>query len=392
MGGILCYLANITKDEAQFVKAAKHFKESGKNILDILVFSIKDIDFINPEITLYPLLDMDTEDGRFFRDTTKSITEGINAYKKAYILSISIISKLYVNNMNEKSVAHYREKSISQKLLLGESKFRLNNINYSNDLTEGRILLDYLFANKKEEPNKSESIMEYIAFASCFMFNHNSLNQFRLYGKENDVEGTGLSLVFRDSFFSKEAQMPLMQSGDNSVEEKDDGKKYTLFRCIYIDPNTQRVITVGQKEAHLFYGGENNNIPTIETKIKNHQVYIGTVTENISIELKQLKELVCDLDQTVIEQLLMNLRYLVKDSNYKEEQECRIIKILPSNDCNIKIDKEKKRKYVEYAPLVSKYIEKIYFGPKASGIEEFKSILSNNNLNIPIEKSKNILA
>jgi hypothetical protein len=109
-------------------------------------------------------------------------------------------------------VAHYREKTISQKMLLfdEDSNFRLNAINYSNDPTEGKILFDYLFEKDKRPIDESLN-REYGAFAGCFIFNHDSLNQFRLYGKENGTKGTGLSLVFRNSFFNEEAKMAMKQ-------------------------------------------------------------------------------------------------------------------------------------------------------------------------------------
>jgi hypothetical protein len=35
------------------------------------------------------------------------------------------------------------------------------------------------------------------------MFNHENLNQFRLYGKENQEEGTGISIVTKGNFANK---------------------------------------------------------------------------------------------------------------------------------------------------------------------------------------------
>jgi len=67
-------------------------------------------------------------------------------------------------------------------------------------------------------------------------------------------EKTGLSLVFKNDFFSKEAEMAMKQSkmkDSNSKEEK-----YALFRCIYIDPETQLVVTVGYKEEYLLYSDD----------------------------------------------------------------------------------------------------------------------------------------
>ena len=114
--------------------------------------------------------------------------------------------------------------------------------------------------------------------------------------------------------------------------------------------------------------------------------------------MEKLKKIVEKLNPNVIEQLLINLRYLIKHVAFKEEQECRIIKILPLAHKDINPDKEDpdvkdyKIMYVKYEPQVFKHVEEIYFGPKATGIELFQDFLINNNLDIPVKRSKNYLA
>jgi hypothetical protein len=298
-------------------------------------------------------------------------------------------------------VAHYREKTISQKLLFEEeesedSKFRLNAINYSNDPTEGKILFDYLFKEEKRPANESLN-REYGAFAGCFIFNYDSLNQFRLYGKEDGrEEGTGLSLVFRNNFFSKEAKMAIKQQKIEDGNTDKEEEKHALFRCIYIDPETQRVETVGHKEEYLFYRGKNKGKKNedIDKKITDYRKYIKGITESVRKEMENLKELVQGLNPVIVGQLLINLRYLTKHIAFKEEQECRIVKIYHLNDekIEIKTSDDFKQIYVEYKPRVSSYVEKIVFGPKATGMELFQDILTHKRLNILCVRSKNPLA
>jgi hypothetical protein len=45
-----------------------------------------------------------------------------------YIISMFIINQLYVNDENEKLVAHYREKNISQKMVVGATLLRKVNL------------------------------------------------------------------------------------------------------------------------------------------------------------------------------------------------------------------------------------------------------------------------
>jgi tetratricopeptide (TPR) repeat protein len=387
-GVALYYLAKINSDETLFNEAVNYFEKSKKDILYILVyFDNEDREYIFKKEILNLLLDLETVDGQFFKKITKNIDKNkLKEYKKAYILSISIISQLHINNSNEKLVAHYRDKIISQKLIFDDSKFRLNAINYSNDPKEGRTLLDYFYEKEKAEYGYKEEI-KYGAFAGCFTFNHNSLNQFRLYGKEKSMEGTGLSLVFSKKFFSEDVKNPTELPTTENKNLKSKGARYALFRCIYIDP-AQRVETVGQKEEYLFYRKEDKN--TIK-EYHEYKKYISNIVEIVRKEMEILKKLIKNLDPAIIGQLLINLRYLSKHIAFKEEQECRIVKIYNLNDKKIKINNDFKQMYVKYNIKVSNHIKKIYFGPKADGMELFQDILRQKGLIIPCEKSNNPL-
>jgi len=388
-GEALFQLYKIKQDESIASEASKCFEESKKDILEILAFLDKENreHIIQTEI-LYSLLDLDSDEGQFFKDTTKRITEKeeLRKYKRAYIYSVFIISLLHINNENEKLVSHYLSKTVLQKMMFAVSKFRLNAINYSNDPKEGKTLLDYLFGI--QSPAKEALNTDYSVFASCFTFNYDSLNQFRLYGKEDGKEGTGLSLVFRDSFFDKEAKLALKQlkTEDNQLPKEE---KYALFRCIYIDPETQRVETVGYKENNLFYREKNQE----DTKDKSeaYRTYINDLTNEVIKKMSELKEMIKELDPTIVGQLLINLRYLTKHVAFKEEQECRIVKIYRLTNEKITTSDDFKQLYVDYLHIPN-HIEKIYFGPKATGMELFQDITKHKGLNIPFEKSKNPLA
>lgn len=340
-----------------------------------------------------PLLNYDTYDGLFFKTATISEKnkEKLERYKEVYMLSIFIISLLHVHHIKhvdieaEKLVAHYAKKLVAQKMLFDDSRFRLSSINYANDPTEGKILLNYLLG----KDNQTETLdTGYRAFVGCFTFNHDSLNQFRLYGKEADKECTGVAIVFRDSFFSNKAEMAMKSEKEKenvSLEEK----KHALFRCIYIDPVTRRVETVGHKEDYLLYREDNDN----QEKINKYKDYINNIVDNVKCKMEELQKIVKSLDSQIIEQLLINLRYLTKHIAFKEEQECRILKIY-----DIIKDKDKIKRSEDYKQMyinnlnISNHVEKIYFGPKASGIELFQDMQKHNKLNISCERSKNPFA
>ena len=395
-GQILYQLYKTKKEESFLIEKAKYFIQSQKDILLILVLlKEEDIEQIIQTKILHPILDSDTNDGRFFKEKTKSIKDEkeLDKYKDIYILSNFIISLLHVTDKNEKLVAHYTKKIVLQKMLLGGSKFRLNAINYSNDPTEGKTLLDYLFG--EECPAKEKLNAGYCAFAGCFTFNHDSLNQFRLYGKEDDKEGTGVSIVFRKRFFHEEAKMALAQEISDEAIEKKEETTHALFHCIYVDPDTKRVETIGHKETYLFYREDEKNT---DKKVNEYNAYITDVTKKIREKMEELKRLVQEVikddnDKTIIGQLLINLRYLTKHIAFKEEQECRTVKIYRlNNEEKVKTTDDFNQMYVEYDLPVRDYIDKIYFGTKVSGIELFQNIMTHNNIHIPYEKSKNPLA
>ena len=68
------------------------------------------------------------------------------------------------------------------------SAFRLNTINNVNDPSEGQLLLNYLKGVKETSFYAPDFDEKLHAFVSCFTFNHDSLNQFRLYGKQDNMK------------------------------------------------------------------------------------------------------------------------------------------------------------------------------------------------------------
>jgi len=282
-------------------------------------------------------LDSNNNGGAFFNEAIKNLSDEqkvfLDIYKEVYIRSVFIISLLHVDDQNEEYVAQYREKYVSQILLFSDddkiNKFRLNAIDFSNDLSEGKTLLEFIYGKEKRPSDEELNIEEYEAFASCFVFDYDSLNLFRLYGKESDKEGTGLSLVFKDTFFNKEPKMALSSpksdfynvNNNNSTKEE----KSALFRCIYIDPNPKTehsVVSVGRKDKYLFYR-ENKG-----EDYENYNKKMNNIIDRIREEMTNLKDKAEKLDPAIVGQLLINLRYLVKHVAFKDEQECRIVKIL----------------------------------------------------------------
>ncbi|MDR1115659.1 MAG: hypothetical protein LBL33_05860 [Tannerella sp.] len=96
----------------------------------------------------------------------------------------------------------------------------------------------------------------------------------------------------------------------------------------------------------------------------------------------------------IIDTLLINLRYLTKDSSFKEEQECRIIKIERIDSKHISENfemedydlDEKEQIYIDYLDM-TKYIDVIYYAPKAfklddPNLQQYRDLLRKNRLRI----------
>src|SRR5690606_1925716 len=105
------------------------------------------------------------------------------------------------------------------------SSFRLNTINNVNDPSEGHLLVNYLKDIRENSFYAPDFDKKLHAFISCFTFNHDSLNQFRLYGKEDDKEASGVSLVFNKGFFQTNNSLGGLSflSLDNNITHADRG-------------------------------------------------------------------------------------------------------------------------------------------------------------------------
>ena len=320
----------------------------------------------------------------FFNRTTINYVEKED-YAAIYIQSLEIIARLKVKD-EEMPISHYTKIHVSEEMLFKSSPFRISSIHTNNDLKEGNTLFHYLFADKE----MSTQIEEYGAFTGCFLFNNDSLNPFRLYGKTDDKEGTGISISFNEKFFNKDVIAPLnthIASISTAINKKKKKKlpdithssdseskepeRKPLFRCIYIDLETKEkdVVSLGQKEKSVFKReGKTDN------DYNKYKQTIDEMQEEIIKALKELREQAQKLDAAIVYKLLLNLRYLVKHAAFKEEQECRIIEIKKFTDKDIK-ENENGCFYMDYLKLTPENVEKICFGPKAEDIDQFKQHL-----------------
>ena len=316
----------------------------------------------------------------------------------------------------ESQVAHYSRASTAFTLLEKKRKdqkpshFRLSTIRGVNDPTEGLVLRDYW-----EQQGISETIHtnDTATFVSCFTFNHDSLNQFRLYGKEDGREATGVSLVFKKEFFSDQSDTlefiaapsidppsKLGQDSSKETEKPENNKligKSTLYRCIYLDPETG-YCTLAQRDKSTFYREDKDKetaegnwieyskkISEIEESFKDHLFDNNdSILEKLKTIFKDPNEYGVEEKQKILETvrfILLPLQYLVKHIAFQEEQECRIMYTTHLHDEKIRHDWEKQWMYVEYKEKVLPHIDKIWLSPGAAKYQDFFRILLDKGEN-----------
>ena len=247
----------------------------------------------------------------------------------------------------ERQVAHYTKPEVLFNLLKNKpSDFRLNVVDFMNDPTENQVLTDWLGIN-------TENNNEIKTFLASFSFNHNSLNQFRLYGNENNIVGSSISLVFNKKFFGDDikrsinpasinyffnnadfglaindsaksgvATMGLNNSNENLNQKSDNTRNdlnensdpknsetvaeknitssvgsLPLFRCLYFDPKSG-YISIAKRNKYSFYLEHQSDSPeNIDAKwnnylhLLNEEEKINTVRE----KLQQIEEIIHSL-------------------------------------------------------------------------------------------------
>ena len=332
----------------------------------------------------------------------------------------SIIQTLFISSYggiageNPLKVAHYTRPSIARVLIAGEedkaSSLRLNTVKNTNDPTEGKVLYGYLHKScgllsgvlDAEQESDSQALA---AFISCFTFNHDSLNQFRLYGKEGGLEASGVSLVFGKRFFSAADPFAIMTAApeqedftaNNTIEDSRPGQpdkttqkkldKLPLYRCIYLDPQSGYV-SIAHRDKVTFYAeawygkktaAHQDICKEAEKRWKKYQNEINKLAKKAKKDLstlsKKIKAVAKDAENDVLQTLvfiLQPLRYLVKHVAFQEEQECRMVYIGDLlKDERIHTEWENNQMYLEYAAPVRKSLDKIYLSPGAEPYADF---------------------
>lgn len=356
----------------------------------ISALNLSDIQFSKHEMCqiIRGMINMDI----FYSETTRNCQVDKDSYLNIYQISLEIVALLNASEVDELEFAHYTTQETANTLIFNNSPFRLNSVTTANDPKEGYPLLNFIGFTGSYSPNI------YQAFVGSFTFNPDSLNQFRLYGKNNNIEGSGMSLILSFNYFADDIN--INNSLVNPFKITTTKIKQPLFRCVYLDPISRRVISLGHKEACVFYRENlNKTKDKIDEQVDKYLNFINDLKVKVEEGLNSLNSEVHNIFNKVqndpikhseairlIPLLLIHIRYLVKHYDFKEEQECRIIQVEPLiNNSRIKISDDNSRMYVNYLPFhkdSKTYLKSMYSGPRTSNFELLKDRVTQLGLNI----------
>ncbi|MCO6519141.1 DUF2971 domain-containing protein, partial [Snodgrassella sp.] len=332
---------------------------------------------------------------------TKNICTSVNDIKDRLLVSFNLNNSSNGDTKAkepERRVAHYTKPAVLFNLLKGDnpSKFRLNIVDFMNDPSENQVLTNWLnITNNSDNEIKS--------FLASFSFNHNSLNQFRLYGNEDNILGSGVSIAFNQNFFGLDTERSIsneialagsiksvlsvdnkqikLETEQTEIESNDTLHPLPLYRCLYFDPKTE-YMSLAKRNKQSFYlemCDKKKETAAIEDEWER---YIDALNEEEKIKIirKQLKEIKKLMEELLedkelqkipnLEQLLslavLPISCLIKHAAFEDEDECRMIYITHIGDENIVEPQDYQSAnslYVEYTK-VENYIDNIYLGPQ----------------------------
>lgn len=301
------------------------------------------------------------------------------------IPSISMILALLnipPNELKKIPLAHYTSPNVCNKLFniqsnepAGENKseslMRIGSSTYMNDPSEGKGLLELLNIPEWELENKAYCSTSN-AFFTCFSNRINDLNQFRLYGKEDGVEASGCCLVFnKKGNWLKEPNISssflgIMGKTTSSlniekIERPTKNENLPLYQVAYIAYKDEYI---SDENFDILLPDQNN--PKFGIRLKS----VGANKNWHKFRIKQLEKVLCELityfkDKKSIKNneiyYLEYIRYLFKDFAFRDEEEFRLLKIVPMNSEEIEYCENTNSIYLPYAN-VQNMVDEVILG------------------------------
>ena len=296
-------------------------------------------------------------------------------------------------------ISHYTSLDILPLLLningnIKESgKMRINNITTANDPKEGKILERIL--NKNNIDIKIENDEKALTLQTSYSRNKDSLTMFRLYGKKENKEATGICLVLDNKYFNNLYTSPYsyefkFKMENNKIEidekineEKSEENKRNLYWVLYYNEKENQLIYNKEKSKYASNIIDLNDLnnPNYKAELKEDdkkEDLIKYAFAKIFHYTKEIKKQIegnenyKNIKNQLYSYLFENIKYIIKHEAFFEEQELRMLVTNDYKSDEILIDNDKKKLYIDYIKLFDErtnYIKEIIIGSKVENNE-----------------------
>lgn len=322
--------------------------------------------------------------GQFINNENNVVIK--NRFIEIFFWTLIIETQLMIDKTCEvESFNYYTNKDTLLKLIGHDFKMSMLSLSNVNDKVEGEVLFDLLKKNNLSTKITCDiSDSKYAAVQTSYTRNKNSLTMFRLYGKENDKEGTGACLSFDKTFFLTNFQYI-------SMKNKEDDNNHPVTK--YINPKKPIVWVLyynKQKNRLFYYPDKDELIPYVVDLNKSKQPWLtkykGNKQKQIENKLlysfKNLLQCVTNIPNSTLQQkenaikLLEKIRYYIKFDDFAEEKECRMLELVLPNDKDVEIIPSNhvlKKDYLLIDEIPG--LKEIILGPKMSNYKIVKELI-----------------
>lgn len=321
----------------------------------------------------FNLLKNKTRDKEILKNIKKNLL-----YQYLILQSLSFNNKIlkreYTYNIE---IAHYTSLEILLKLIKENNKIRITNISNANDPKEGKILENILNKNKLDIKIKNDENL--ITLQTSFSRNKDALTMFRLYGKNENKEATGICLVINEKYFKNKYSLPLFQinntlldnknsNNENENEKQNYNIERNLYWVIYYNEEKNQLVFNPTKSKYSSVIIDLNTINKNKKNINKIEDLINCIFHNIINSAKEIDKIENkNLTDEIFSNLFENIRYIIKHEAFFEEQELRMLITTNYKNENINIEEDKKRLYINYNELFNEnenFIKEIILGGK----------------------------
>ncbi|TVL61898.1 tetratricopeptide repeat protein [Brachyspira hyodysenteriae] len=339
------------------------------------------------------------DESKNFDDKLKENIKYILLYEYFLLKILTFDTDYSEKENNNIKISHYTSLDILLLLLnvKGSTKesgnIRINNITTANDPKEGKILERIL--NKNNIDIKIENDEKALTLQTSYSRNKDSLTMFRLYGKKENKEATGICLVLDNKYFNNTYTSPYsyefkLKIENNKIEmdekinkEKLQENKRNLYWVLYYNEKENQLIYNKEKSKYASNIIDLNdlNSPNYKVELKEDDkkedmikyafAKIFDYTKEIKKQIKE-NEIYKNIKNQLYSYLFENIKYIIKHEAFFEEQELRMLVTNDYKSDEILIDNDNKKLYIDYIKLFdekSNYIKEIIIGSKVENNE-----------------------